>query len=81
MRLSRTLPIALMTMLPLLACSATTPETVARTCPVARDYTAAQQDQWAREVSATPKGSMYREVTDDYLTLRDEAKDCWNAGR
>lgn len=78
MRCSTMLLTVLMTTLLLSGCAGgMSNDSPVRNCPVPRTYSRAQQNQWANEVIATPKGSMYRMITDDYISLRDQARDCW----
>ena len=57
-------------------CTTAQPD-ISRTCPVAREYTKEFEEQWGQEVASIPKGSAFRTVTDDYISLRDQSKDCW----
>lgn len=68
----RTVP---MMLLLLSGCAGATPEYI-RACPSVVVYSRADQQKWADEVDATPKGSMLRRITDDYISLRDQARDC-----
>lgn len=45
-------------------------------CPRLYQYSKADEAAWEAEKDATPVGSWFRKITDDYIATRDEIRLC-----
>lgn len=64
-------------MLMFLTSCETASSSIARSCPVPRDYSKETEAQAQVEFDALPKDSTLRDFMKDYKVLRKESVDCW----